>query len=51
MQKQIRTLVSYFVFRAGENKNVWIDGNDEASEGNFVFTDGSPGEVKSKIRS
>ena len=32
-----------FLFRAGENKNVWIDGNDEASEGNFVFTDGSPG--------
>ena len=31
-------------FRATGNPRYWIGLNDEASEGNFVYTDGSPGE-------
>ena len=40
-RKELYVLI--FVFRAAsDTRNMWIDGNDEASEGNFVFTDGSP---------
>ncbi len=35
-----------FLIRASEFKNAWIDGNDEASEGDFIFTDGSPGKKR-----
>ena len=40
---RIRKLDPSLFIRASESKNVWIDGNDEASEGDFIFTDGSQG--------